>query len=547
MAPRFSIVTPIYNTPEPVFRAMVESVRSQSYTDWELCLVDDKSPSNHVKPLLAEYAALDSRIKVGYREENGGIVAASNDCLELATGEFVSFLDHDDELYPECLAKVSAVIDAHYDDIDYIYTDEDKLDEDGYRHNPFFKPDWSPERFRYQMYTCHFATMRASLVEEVGGFRADYNGSQDFDLVFRVTEKARRIVHIPEILYGWRIISGSAAGDINAKPYAWIAGQRAIQSHCDRTGFEARVEHDMAQPGWYRLQPELTESPLVSIIIPTAGRSKLVRGQMAPVVNACVRTIVENSSYTNYEVVIVADQHTDPAARMYAETMLGDRLTWVVFTRPFNFSEQINLGALHSSGEHLLLLNDDIEITTPNWLESMLMYSRVQQIGAVGVKLLYGDGRLQHAGVTTANPITGPAHVYMGVPGDHPGSFSVLRLGNNYLAVTAAAMMTRREVFFGVGGFSEIFPSSYNDVDYCLKLRESGFRVAYNPEVELIHHESASRDHAVSPVETRNFEERWANYRGNDPFYNHRLVAEPPDMGIPGDYALGIRRPGVRG
>lgn len=547
MTPRFSIVTPIYNTPEPVFRAMVESVRSQSYTNWELCLVDDKSPSDHVKPLLAEYAALDSRIKVGYREENGGIVAASNDCLELASGEFISFLDHDDELYPGCLAKVSAVIDAHHDDIDYIYTDEDKLDEDGNRHNPFFKPDWSPERFRYQMYTCHFATMRATLVREVGGFRAEYNGSQDFDLVFRVTEKARRIVHIPEILYGWRVIAGSAAGDVNAKPYAWIAGQRAIQSHCDRTGFEAHVHHDMAQPGWYRLQPRLTESPLVSVIIPTAGRSKLVRGKVAPIINECIRTLVGDSTYTNFEVIVVADQHCDPSAVSYAHDMLGDKLTWVTFTKAFNFSEQINLGALHAKGEHLLFLNDDIEIITPDWIESLLMYSRADGIGAVGAKLLYGDGRLQHAGVTTANPESGPAHIYMGVDGDHPGSFSVLRLGNNFLAVTAAAMMTPRDVFFEVGGLSEIFPSSYNDIDYCLKLREAGYRVAYNPEVELVHHESASRDNAVSPAEERDFNERWGAYRGNDPFYNHQLVSSPCDFGIPGDYALNVKRPSVRG
>ena len=546
MTPRFSIVTPIYNTPEPVFRAMVESVRSQSFVDWELCLVDDKSPSPHVRPLLEEYAALDPRIKVAYRAENGGIVAASNDCLELASGEFVSFLDHDDELYPECLAKVSAVIDAHYEDIDYIYTDEDKLTEDGFRHNPFFKPDWSPERFRYQMYTCHFATMRASLVREVGGFRAEYNGSQDFDLVFRVTERARRIVHIPEILYGWRIISGSAAGDVNAKPYAWIAGQKAIQSHCDRTGFEAHVTHDLAQPGWYRLEPRLTQSPLVSIVIPTAGSAKLIRGAVEPVATACLRTIDEVSTYENYEVVVVADIHTDPRVRAVAEERFGGRLTWVEFDKPFNFSEQINLGVLNSRGDHLLLLNDDIEITTPNWIESMLMYSAQEAIGAVGVKLVYGDGRLQHAGVTTANAESGPAHVCMGFPGDAPGSFSVLRLGNNYLAVTAAAMMTRRDAFFEVGGFSEQFPSSYNDVDYCLKLRETGYRVAFNPEVELVHHESASRDHNVSPVETRDFNERWSHYIGNDPFYNPNLVFNPSDFGIPGSYVLNERRPAVR-
>lgn len=543
--PRFSIITPIYNTPEPVFRAMVESVRSQSFTDWELCLVDDKSPSPHVRPLLEEYAALDPRIRVSFREENGGIVAASNDCLELATGEFVSFLDHDDELYPSALAKVAAVLDAD-PEVDYVYTDEDKLDEDGNRRDPFFKPDWSPERFRYQMYTCHFGTMRKDIVDEVGGFRSDFEGSQDFDLVFRVTERARRIVHIPEVLYGWRIIAGSAAGDVTAKPYAWMAGQRAIQAHCDRVGFEAHVHHDMAQPGWYRLEPRLTDTPLVSIIIPTCGSSKLIRGDVSPVGLHCLRTIRDISTYDNYEVVIVADVRTDPTFRPRAEEMLGDRLRWVPFAKPFNFSEQINLGALHARGEHLLLVNDDVEVITPEWIESLLMYSRFEGVGAVGPKLLYADGRIQHAGITTADPQSGPAHVYAGVTGDFPGYFSTLRVANNYLAVTAACLMTPTDTFMEVGGFCELFPSSYNDVDYCLKLLNRGYRVAYDPEVEMTHHESASRDATVSPAETRDFYERWSRYIGNDPYYNRQLIYTPFTMGVRADYSLGRQRPGVR-
>lgn len=543
--PLFSIITPIYNTPEPVFRAMVESVRSQSFTDWELCLVDDCSPSSHVRPLLEEYAALDPRIRIAFRPENGGIVPTSNDCLELATGEFVSFLDHDDELYPGALEKVAAVLAAD-PEVDYVYTDEDKLDEDGVRSAPFFKPDWSPERFRYQMYTCHFGTMRKRIVDEVGGFRSDFEGSQDFDLVFRVTERARRIVHLPEVLYGWRIIAGSAAGDVTAKPYAWMAGQRAIQAHCERVGFEAHVHHDMAQPGWYRLEPRLTEEPLVSIIIPTCGITKLVRGEDIPVGIHCLRTLTETSTYDNYEVVIVADTRTDPTFRAEAERLLGDRLTWVPFAKPFNFSEQINLGALHAHGEHLLLLNDDIEVITPDWIESMLMYSRHPGIGAVGAKLLYADGRIQHAGITTADPRSGPAHLYAGVTGDHPGYFSTLRVANNFLAVTAACLMTPMSVFLEVGGFSELFPASYNDVDYCLKLRQRGQRVAYNPEVEMIHHESASRDSTVSPVETRDFYDRWRPLVGHDPYYNGQLLYTPFAMGVRADYGLGRQRPGVR-
>lgn len=543
--PLISIITPVYDTPEPVLRAMVDSVRSQSFTDWELCLVDDCSPSARPREVLAEYAAQDPRIRFQVRAENGGIVHASNDCLAMARGEFVSFLDHDDELYPGALERtVEALHSAP--DVDYVYTDEDKLDEDGNRGNPFFKPDWSPERFRYQMYTCHFATMRRSLVEEVGGFRPDFEGSQDFDLVFRVTERARRVVHVPEILYGWRIIAGSAAGDVNAKPYAWLAGQRAIQSHCDRVGFEAEVAHDMAQPGWYRLVPRLTGEPKVSIVIPTNGNSAVIRGERTSLVINCVRSIVERSTYGNYEIVVVADDVVSPAAIDELTSIAGDRLTVVPFPKPFNFSEKINEGVVHSSGEHMMLLNDDTEVISGNWLESLLMYSRFEGIGAVGPKLLFEDGRIQHAGIALTNPESGPVHLYRGFTGDHPGYFSSVRVSMNLLGVTGASMMTSRAAFELVGGFSERFPLSYNDIDYCLKLHDAGFRIAYDPEVELHHFESLSRDPAVHPDELSEFVSRWGHFIGNDPYCSGSLAHGTVGQNIEAQYGIGQKRPSVR-
>ena len=543
--PLISIITPVYNTPEPVLRAMVDSVRSQSFTDWELCLVDDCSPSSRPREVLAEYAAMDPRIRFQTRSENGGIVHASNDSLAMARGEFVSFLDHDDELYPGALEATAAALRSA-PDVDYVYTDEDKLDEDGNRGNPFYKPDWSPERFRYQMYSCHFGTMRRSLVEEVGGFRPDFEGSQDFDLVFRVTERARRIVHIPEVLYGWRIIAGSAAGDVNAKPYAWLAGQRAIQSHCDRVGFQAEVTHDMSQPGWYRLEPRLTDEPSVSIVIPTNGNSTIVQGERTCLVLDCVRSIVERSTYGNFEIVVVSDDVVSPLVLEQLSDLAGDRLTVVPFHKPFNFSEKINLGALHSEGEHLLLLNDDTRVISENWLESLVMYSRFDGIGAVGPKLLFEDGRIQHAGISLTRADSGPVHMYRGFSGDHPGYFSSLRVSMNLLAVTGACMMTSRAAFESVGGFSERFPSNYNDIDYCLKLHSSGLRIAFNPEVSLYHFESLSRNPIVHPDELSEFQDRWGHLLGNDPYCSGELTHGTAGQNVSAEYGIGMTRPSVR-
>ncbi len=540
--PLISIITPVYNTPEPVLRAMLDSVLAQDFDDWELCLVDDASPRSRLREVLAEYARRDTRIRVLERAENGGIVAASNDALEMARGEFVSFLDHDDELYPGALPyTVQAIEDDP--EVDYVYTDEDKIDEKGRRHSPHLKPDWSPERLRCQMYTCHFGTMRRALVEKVGGFREEFEGSQDFDLVFRVTELARRIVHIPIVLYGWRIIEGSAAGDLDAKPYAWTAGQRAAQSHCERVGFPATVDHEPSNPGFYRLRPALTSSPRVSIVIPTNGDSARVRGAGTPLVERCVESIVARSTHADYEIVVVADPVTGPGTVQSLREIAGNRLQMVWFDKPFNFAEKINLGVLRSSGEHVVMLNDDTLVITPEWIESLLMYSTFEGIGAVGARLLFEDGRIQHAGISTCSPHSGPQHLYHGFAASSIGYFSTLRNPSNVLAVTGACLMTPRNAFDAVGGLSERFPSSYNDVDYCLKLREKDLRSVYAPEAELYHFESMSRNPAVSDQEHRRFLARWGSYIGDDPFYNAGLVSERAAMRIPGDYGIGLHEP----
>jgi len=527
--PRFSIVTPVYETPEPVLRAMLNSVAGQRCGDWELCLADDASTSPHVGEVLARAAQRDPRIRVHRRESNGGIVAASNDALAMARGEFVALLDHDDELHPTALARVEKAIAAD-PDADYVYTDEDKIDADGRRSAPFFKPDWSPERMRTQMYSCHLSVLRRSLVEEVGGFDSEFEGSQDWDLVLKVTERARRVLHVPKVLYHWRMLEASAAGGGEAaKPWAFEAGGRAVQAHCERIGLPARVERDPSDPGVYHLQPELTDQPPVSIVIPTAGGSREVRYENVVLVAHCVRSIVETSTYGDYELVVVADAATDAAVLAELREIAGERLRVVRDERPFNYSARIDRGAAHSEGEHLLLLNDDVEVVTPDWIERLVMYSGVEGVGAVGARLIWEDGRLQHVGIGFEGGL--PGHPYRGYAGDFPGYSNNVRIARNCLAVTAACMMTRRALFEELGGFTTQLPLNYNDADYCLKAWSSGRRIVYDPDTLLYHFESSSRSSEVEEWEKEWLKDRWLPLTARDPYSNPNLLRGEPRLG----------------
>lgn len=538
--PRFSIVTPVYETPARVLAKMLRSVRAQTCGDWELCLVDDASRAPHVRRILERAEAQDPRIRVRFREDNGGIVAASNDALELARGEFVALLDHDDELHPEALARVDEALLAT-PEADYVYTDEDKISERGRHVGIFLKPDWSPERLRTQMYTCHLSVLRRSLVEEVGGFDPAFEGSQDWDLVLKVSERARAVLHVPRVLYHWRGLATSAAGGGEAaKPWAFEAGKRAVQAHCDRTGVPARVERDRKDAGVYHLEPELQAQPLVSIVIPTAGQVREIRYQQVVLVSHCVRSIVEKSTYENYEIVVVADEGIPAAAIEELQGIAGDRLRLVGYDRPFSFSAKINAGAVRSEGEHLLLLNDDMEVATPNWIERMVMYSGLPGIGAVGGKLLLEDGRLQHVGVGFEGGL--PGHPYRGFHNDVPGYANAVRIARNALAVTGACLMTRRELFEEVGGLTTTLPVNYNDVDYCLKLRTRGKRVVYDPDLVMYHFESSSRSSDVEDWEKDLLRDRWLQLTAVDPYSNPNLSHELPRLGSHFPWAL-RRRP----
>lgn len=528
--PLFSIVTPVFNTPADVLAAMLRSVRDQRFGDWELCLVDDCSTEPHVEAMLADAAAADQRVRLLRRKANGGIVAASNDALAMAQGEFVALLDHDDELHPAALQQVAAAI-AAAPEADYVYTDEDKIDRGGRPSGPFFKPDWSPERMRTQMFTCHLSVMRRRLVEEVGGFDHEYEGSQDWDLVLKVTERARQVVHVPEVLYHWRTLETSTAGaGEGAKPWAFEAGTRAVQAHCERIGLPAEVERDLSTPGVYHLRPRLQREPLVSIVIPTGGGSREVRFQEVVLVEHCIRSIVATSTYGNYEIVCVTDGELEAALESRLRGIAGERLRLVRFDGEFNFSAKVNRGAVHAAGELLLFLNDDMEVISPDWIERMAMYLELEEIGAVGARLILEDGRPQHVGILFENGGY-PGHIYHGFSPGFSGYSNNVLVAQNYLAVTAACLMTSREAFDEAGGFSTAFPNSYNDMDFCLKLRTAGRRVVYDPDTVLYHFESSSRESVVADWEKEQLRGRWLHLTATDPATNPNLRHGLPRIG----------------
>jgi len=524
--PLFSVITPVFDPPEAVLRACLDSVRDQTFTDWEHCLVDDGSTAPHVRAVLDEYAAADARFRVTYRSANGGIIAASNDALDMATGEFVALLDHDDLIVVDALSSVAAALDAD-PLIDYCYSDEDNLSPRGELITPFYKPDWSPERFRSQMYTCHLSVARRSIVEDVGGFHPGYEGAQDYDLILRVTEQARHVHHIPRILYHWRMLPTSVAGNAEAKPYAFESGRRAVQAHCDRAGVGAVVEHGRV-PGVYRVRRTIEgEPPLVSVIIPTRGSTGRVWGVERCFVVDAVRSVLELATYPSLEFVVVADEGMSDAVVRALMRVAGDRLKLVWFDRPFNFSEKMNLGAAHATGRYLLLLNDDIEVISPDFLETMVALAQDDDVGMVGAKLLFADGCLQHAGhVYNAG---NPYHAMFRFHGDELGPSGLLLVNRECSGVTAACALVKASVFDEVGGFTTLLGNNFNDVDFSLKIRHKGYRILWTPHAQLYHFESMSREPKVLVPEHDFIKLRWWHQLHHDPYYNPNLAPSRDD------------------
>jgi O-antigen biosynthesis protein len=521
--PHFSIITPVYNPTAEVLQATIDSVIAQTFTDWELILIDDCSPSPRVREQLRAAASADHRIVVVERSENGGISAASADGLAVARGEFVAMLDHDDEITSHALEHI-VDYESRSPEMDYCYSDEDLLSDEGVRIYPFYKPDWSPERFRSQNYCCHFSVFRRSLLIEVGGFRPGFDGAQDYDVILRVTERARQIVHIPEVLYHWRQIATSTAGDPNSKPYAWDAGRRALQEHCDRVGIVATVEQQEPQ-GTYRILRRVAGDPLISIVIPTRGSVGRPWGMERAFVVEAINSIRSHTS-RRVEFVVVVDTAAPAAVVAAIRRAAGDQLQLVWYDKPFNFSEKVNIGALHATGDLLLFLNDDVEVISNEFLDPMIPLALESDVGAVGAKLYFEDGRIQHVGHVYNHA---PYHAFFQFPGWDVGPRGMLAVQRECIGVTAACMMTRPEIFHEVGGFSMKLPGNYNDVDFNLKLQQAGYRVLITPYTELYHFESATRNPTIGDEERQLIMARWAPQLARDPYYNVNLAPNRDD------------------
>jgi glycosyltransferase involved in cell wall biosynthesis len=533
--PTISIIMPTHNAPHVHLRSAIESVLSQVYPHWELCIADDASTAPHVARLLREYAQKDERIKVAFREKNGHISAASNSALALATGEFVALLDHDDELRPHALHMVAKTLNQN-PALDMIYSDEDKITEEGARYSPYFKPDWSPDTFMCQMYTCHLGVYRRSIVEKIGGFREGFEGSQDYDLVLRFVEQTsgEKIHHIPHVLYHWRAIEGSTAQVASAKSYAYMAALRALQEALDRRGEGGIVEEVDRWPGHYRVRYPVPGGAKISIIIPTRDKPELL--------SVCLASIFEKSSYDRFEVVVVDNGSVEKETFALFERWGArepERFRVEHYDIPFNYPRINNRGAEVAAGDLLLFLNNDTEVISPDWLERMAGFAARPSIGAVGAKLLYGDDSIQHAGVVLG--IGGVAgHGHLGFPCDSPGNNQGrLMLQANYAAVTAACLMVKRSDFEAVGGFTEELAVAFNDVDFCIKLLMQGRYNILLPEVQLYHYESKSRGYEDTPEKIARFKheeswmkERWGELLESDPFYNPNLTLEAMDYRV---------------
>ena len=532
--PLISIVMPVYNIEERWLRDAIDSVLIQLYPNWELCIADDCSPAPHIRKVLDEYKARDSRIKVVYRPKNGHISEASNSALELASGEYIALLDHDDTLAEHALYHVVCAINQH-PDADLFYSDEDKINAEGHRFGPYFKTDWNPDLFYTQNMFCHLGVYRRSIVEKIGRFRKGYEGSQDYDLALRAIQQtdSTKICHIPRILYHWRAIEGSTALNLKSKNYAVSASRRAVADYFATAYPEMAVKivdsHGVAKhKGYHRVVwPIPDPAPKVTLLIPTRNAYKLVR--------TCVESILAKTTYPNYEVVILNNQSDDPETLAYFASLKEQgKATILDYNEPFNFSAVNNFGVAHTDGDIIGLINNDIEVITPGWLEEMVGHALRPEIGAVGAKLYYPDDTIQHGGVILGvgvcdMPIAG--HAFYHLPKNDPGYYARAILTQGFSAVTAACLLVRRDVFEEVNGLEEErLTVAFNDVDFCLKIQEKGYRNLWTPYAELYHHESATRGYEDTPEKMQRFRQeqeymrgRWGDVLDNDPYYNPNL------------------------
>lgn len=528
---KFSIIVPLYNTPQQFLKEMIESVQGQTYGNWELCMADG-SDENHayVGKICSKYASKDKRILYRKLESNEGISENTNRCLEMATGDYIALFDHDDLLFPGALYENMCVIDK--EDADFIYSDEDTFSTTPLEsYCPHYKPDFSPDTLRSYNYICHFSVFKKSLLDSVGKFRKEFDGSQDYDMILRLTEKAQRIVHIPKIIYYWRAHAASVASDISAKTYCLDAAKAALDEHLARVGLKGKAQ-DASIPSVYKMQYEIVGEPLISIIIPNKDYIEDL--------SKCVNSIIEKSTYRNFEIIIVENNSELESTFEYYKEIEKDSHVKVVYWKDeFNYSAINNFGFEYTKGEYILLLNNDVEIITPDWMQEMLMFAQRKDVGAVGAKLYYPDDTIQHAGIIIG--IGGVAgHSHKNFEKNAYGYSSRLQLAQNLSAVTAACMLMPKDVFKEVGGLDEGFKVAFNDVDLCMKIRKAGYLIVFTPFAELYHYESKSRGYENSPEkvarfnsEIQRFYSKWdPELEAGDPYYNPNLTLRTEDFAV---------------
>ena len=520
--PVISVAVPAYHTPGEFLRQMIESLLAQTYRNWELCIANGSPDDREMQKILDEYSAEDRRIRVRNLKENLGIAGNTNAALSMAEGEFVGLLDHDDLLAPNALYEVAMALGADRS-LNGVYTDEDKVTTDLSEHfQPHLKPDFNLDLLRSNNYICHFFVIRKSVIDKVGGFRQEFDGAQDHDFIFRCVETAEHIGHVPEILYHWRTHKASTADNPASKMYAFDAGKRAIEAHLKRMGVQGEVSHT-PDLGFYRVKYPVQGTPLVSIIIPNKDEKESLK--------ACIESIREKTSYSNYEILIIENNSTtDEIFHYYKELSEDPKIRLLRWKKEFNYSAINNYGVQHARGEYFLFLNNDVTVITPDWIEEMLGVCQRKEVGAVGVKLIYPDNTIQHAGcVIGIGGIAG--HMFVDMPANRTGYLHKASIMQDMSAVTAACMMMKREAFEEAGGFTEKLSVAFNDVDLCLKARQKGWLVVYDPYVQLYHMESKTRGAEDSEQKVRRFQEeieymrcQWIDIlKKGDPYYNKNL------------------------
>lgn len=527
--PLISVIMPTYKSNIQWLKEAIDSVIGQIYPNWELCIADDASNDPVLYSLLNDYAKKDSRIKFVTRKVNGHISAASNSALELATGNWIALLDHDDLLHPAALFWVANCINR-FPHVKLIYSDEDKISERGIRTSPYFKTNWNRDLFYSHNMICHLGVYSKKLVEEIGGFREGFEGAQDYDLALRCIERLnvdKEIQHIPRVLYHWRVHQQSTAKNANAKPYAMIAGERALNEHFQRSRFSGRIE--LTGHGYRAFYDLPNPAPLVSLIIPTRNGLYFLRN--------CIESIISKTDYPNYEIVIVDNGSDDHNTLQYLRELKEiENIQIVRDDSPFNYSALNNLGVSAAKGEVIGLINNDIEVISSNWLSEMVSHIMRADVGAVGAKLLYGNGTLQHAGVILG--IGGWAgHLHKGLPRYSDGYAGRATLTSEFSAVTGACLLIRTDIYNQLGGLNDVdLKVACNDVDLCLRIRALGLRIVWTPYAELFHHESATRGYEDDPVKKARFaqevsymRDKWGEIFENDPMYSPNLTLDHED------------------